>query len=173
VRAALTIIAVVALCATPVAAQGKTKAKASAGVAVLEMCERIASGDVLAVQAAQAQGWDAYEDAGESPFVKSYTADKAVPGVGEASLFALIESYPESSFGYCRVDVDQPEGGNELVQAIADLPRYAGETRVVDDGLYASLVASDKPNWLLLSHRNADSFVIQLSINTPKAATEQ
>ena len=172
-RAALSIFAAMALCATPVAAQSKTKTKTLPSVEVLAMCESFASGDVLAVQAAQSDGWDAFEDAGESPFVKSYSADKSVPGIGEASLFALIESYPDSSFGYCRVDVEQPEGGNELVQAIVDLPRYQGNARELDGGLYVSLAGTGDITRLLLAHRKADSFVIQLSINTPKAATEQ
>lgn len=171
-RLALLTIAALALCATPAVAQGKTKSKESPSVAVLETCETFARGDVLAVEAARSAGWDAYENTSETPFVKSYAASKSVPGIGEADLFSLVEDYPGRVFGYCRVDFQQPEGGNGLVQAIVDLPRYQGETRDVDGGLYASLEGVDLPDWLLLTHRNADNFVIQLSINSPKAASE-
>src|SRR5690606_7271317 len=73
-RAGLAAIAVLALCVTPVAAQGKTKPGAvPQSVQALEMCETFAAGDVLAVEAAIEKGWDAYDDGGESPYVRSYS----------------------------------------------------------------------------------------------------
>lgn len=169
-RLAFTIMAALALCAAPVAAQGKTKTKAPASVAVLAVCESFASGDVLAVQAAREAGWDASQDDSESPFIQAFSGLKMLPGIGEASLFALNEDYPDASFGYCRIDVAGAQGGNELVQALVDLPRYDGQTRQRDGGMFASLQGVPDTNRMLLAHRDAQGFVLQLSITTPKAA---
>lgn len=172
-RAAFALIAVLALCVTPVVAQGKTKAPATLqGVGILEMCEHFAAGDVLALESAIGKGWDAYEDAAESPFVASYSGSKDVPGLGYATMFALVESYPSSTFGYCRVDlteVTSPAGIE--VEAIAALDRYAGETVNNDEGTFVSLSGATDPGRLLLAQATPGGFVIQLSIITPKAAS--
>jgi hypothetical protein len=171
-RAGFALIAVLALGATPVVAQGKVKAPGTPqSVQVLEMCEMFAAGDVLAVEAAIAKGWDAYDQQSESPFVKSYAGSKDLPGLGYANMFALVESYPQSTFGYCRVDVSEPTGdGQSLVQAIQQLDRYEGEAIQNGDGSFASLTSADGAhNRLLLAHWSREAFVVQLSIATPKA----
>ncbi|QDZ11234.1 hypothetical protein [Devosia ginsengisoli] len=172
-RAGLAAIAVLALCVTPVAAQGKTKPGAvPQSVAALEMCETFAAGDVLAVEAAIEKGWDAYDDGGESPYVRSYSGSKDLPGIGYATMFALIESYPNLTFGYCRVDVSDVTGNADgQVQAIQNLDRYEGESIQNGDGIFASLAGTDDKNRLLLTHLAQNTFVIQLSIITPKAET--
>jgi mannose-1-phosphate guanylyltransferase len=175
-RAALVLTAALALCATPVAAQGKTKGTTAAGVAAqaleaLETCERFARGDVLAVDGAIEDGWDAYEETGESPYVRSYGGTKDFPGIGTASIFGLVEEYPQASFGYCRIDVTEPTGehGAAAVEAIAKLPRYEGATQATDAGDFASLAGAEDPDsTLLLTHWTADAFVIQLTIVTPR-----
>jgi hypothetical protein len=174
-RAGLTLIAVFALCATPVVAQGKTKAPGVAqGVQALEMCETFAAGDVLAVEAAIEKGWDAYEDASESPYVKSYSGSKELPGIGYANMFALVESYPNSTFGYCRVDVMDVTGDTSgEIQAIQNLERYEGQSIQNGDGTFASLTGTDDHNRTLLTHVTPTTFVIQLSINAPKAEADQ
>jgi hypothetical protein len=174
-RAGLALIAAFALCATPVVAQGKSKAPAvPQGVQALEMCETFAAGDVLAVEAAIEKGWDAYEDTSESPYVKSYSGSKELPGIGYANMFALVESYPKSTFGYCRVDVMEVTGdaANEI-QAIQNLERYEGQSIMNGDGTFASLTGATDPNRTLLAHVTPSTFVIQLSISTPKAEADQ
>ena len=174
-RAGLALIAALALCATPVAAQGKTKTPAEPqGVAALEMCETYATGDVLAVEAAISDGWDAYEDSAESPYVKSYSGSKDLPGIGHATMFALVESYPRHTFGYCRVDVTEVTGSaDDAVQAIQNLDRYEGQSIVNGEGSFASLAGTEDTNRMLLTHATPTNFVIQLSILTPKAETAE
>ncbi|MFP9138492.1 hypothetical protein ACLI1C_15040 [Devosia sp. XGJD_8] len=175
-RAGFALIVGLALCTTPVVAQGKVKAAATPqSVQVLEMCETFAAGDVLAVEAAIAKGWDAYDQESESPFVKSYAGSKDVPGLGYANMFALVESYPQNTFGYCRVDVAEPAGdGQSLIQAIQQLDRYEGEAIQNGDGSFASLTGADgATDRLLLAHWSQEAFVVQLSINTVKAAAAE
>jgi hypothetical protein len=172
-RAGLAIIAALACCATPAVAQGKTKMPVlPQGVQALEMCETFAKGDVLAVEAAIEKGWEAYDDGGESPYVKSYSGSKELPGIGYATMFALVEDYPDATFGYCRVDVTEVTGnaGNE-VQIIQGLDRYEGQMIQNGDGNFASLTGKDDKNRMLLTHLADNAFVIQLSILTPKAVT--
>ncbi|MCR6671673.1 hypothetical protein [Devosia ginsengisoli] len=172
-RAGLALIAALALCATPVVAQGKTKPGVEPqSVQALEMCETFAAGDVLAVEAAIEKGWDAYDDGGESPYVRAYSGSKDLPGIGYASMFALVESYPNLTFGYCRIDVSDVTGNADgQVQALQNLDRYEGEAIQNGDGTFASLTGTTDKNRLLLAHLAQDTFVIQLSIITPKATT--
>ncbi len=174
-RAGLALIAALALCATPVVAQGKTKAPTvPQGVQALEMCEGFATGDVLAVEGAIEKGWDAYEDSSESPFVKSYSGSKELAGIGYATMFALVESYPQGTFGYCRVDVLEVTGNaDNEIQAIQNLDRYEGQSIVNGDGSFASLAGTEDPNRTLLTHVTPNTFVIQLSVTTPKAEADQ
>src|SRR5690606_40765822 len=109
-RAWLAATAALALCASPALAQKTKSPAAPQSVAALEVCERFASGDVLAVDDANAKGWDAYATDSESPYVRSYSASRELPGIGSANLFALVEDYPGTSFGYCRIDVIEPTG---------------------------------------------------------------
>jgi hypothetical protein len=174
-RAGLALIAAVSLCATPVVAQGKTKPGAvPQSVAALEMCETFARGDVLAVEAAIEKGWDAYDDGGESPYVKSYSGSKELAGIGYATMFALVEDYPNSTFGYCRVDVTEVTGNaDNEVQIIQGLARYEGQVIQNGDGNFASLTGTEDQNRMLLTHLADGKFVIQLSILTPKAEAAQ
>ena len=174
-RAGLALIAALALCATPVVAQGKTKTPAlPQGVQALEMCENFAAGDGQAVEAAIEKGWDAYEDAAESPFVKSYSGGKELPGIGYATMFALVEDYPRSTFGYCRVDVLEVTGNADTeIQLIQNLERYEGQAIQNGDGTFASLTGTDDPSRSLLAHVTPGKFVLQLSITTPKAEADE
>jgi hypothetical protein len=143
-------------------------------VAALEMCETFATGDVLAVEAAIEKGWEAYEDAAESPYVKSYSGSKELPGIGYATMFALVESYPQQSFGYCRVDVAEVTGDAQVaVQSIQNLDRYEGQTIQNGEGTFASLTGTTDKNRMLLTHLADGKFVIQLSIITPKAEADE
>lgn len=175
-RAALALIAVSALCAAPAVAQGKAKpAMASVSVQVLEICESFALEQAGAVDAAIAAGWDAYEETGESPFIKSYSGSKEIAGLGFGSFFALVETYPDRVFGYCRADVIEPSGdGEALVKAITDLGRYAGDVVQEGAGSYASLVATaPEQDRVLLTHWTPNAFVVQLSITTARAEAAQ
>jgi predicted TIM-barrel fold metal-dependent hydrolase len=129
VRAGLVTLAVLALAAQPAFAQGKTKtAPSTAVIAALEMCETFARGEEKALDDAVEAGWDAYDQESESPFVKSYAASYEIAGFGWADLFALVETYPGTLFGYCRIDIADPRGdGKAAIEAIAGLDRYEGE----------------------------------------------
>lgn len=175
-RAALLLIAASTLCAAPAVAQGKAKAvPPPASIEVVEICEGFALGQADAVDAAIARGWDAYEEAGESPFVKSFGGSKELPGLGFANVFVLVETYPDRTFGYCRADVIEPSGnGAALVKAIVDLPRYEGDVIEDETGSYASLVdTTPDRDSVMLTHWTTNAFVVQLSTTTPKAAAAE
>ncbi len=171
--AGLLVLGALALAASPAFAQ-KTKSSAAipAVLAALETCETFATGDVLALEAATEAGWDAYEETAESPFIKSYSASKDFPGVGYADMFSLVETYPDRTLGYCRIDLNEPIGnGAAAIAAIADLDRYEGEVTTNAEGSFASLAGDER---LLLTHWSDYSFVVQLTILTPRgpAASE-
>ncbi|MFD2647007.1 hypothetical protein ACFSX5_04255 [Devosia albogilva] len=167
--------AALALCASPALAQKTKSPAAPQSVAALEVCEQFARGDVLAVDNANAKGWDAYATDTESPYVRSYSASRDLPGIGLANLFALVEDYPETTFGYCRLDVMEPTGRNgaQQIEAIQGLDRYEGTGETVSDGTFASLKGtSETAQSLLLAHWTETSFVIQLTVITPTATAE-
>ena len=172
-RKALALLLGLALAVQPALAQGKTKSSpADEAVAALEVCETFAQGDVLAVDAAIEAGWDAYEQDSESPFIRSYSASRDMPGIGWGDLFVLVESYPETTLGYCRLDVAEPRGkGAAAIEALAGLDRYRGDVTSESGGTYASLMGTDDDNTLLITHWDEVGFVIQLTIITPKAAS--
>jgi len=169
-RAGPALIVALALCVTPAVAQGKTKVPQ--GVRALEMCEAFGSGGASALDGAIAAGWDAFEDEAESPFIKSYSGGKDLPGIGYADFFALVESYPELELGYCRIDVVEVTGdATEQVQAIQSLDRYEGDSIENGDGIFASLAGKADDTRLLMAHADETSFVIQLSIIASRAET--
>lgn len=170
-RSGLALLLGLVLAVSPAHAQSKTKASAAdAAVAALDLCETFAKGDVLALEAAIQAGWDAYDEESESPFIAQYAGSREIPGLGWGDLFVLVETYPESTLGYCRLDVAEPTGNRKaVVEALAGLDRYQGDVKTEDGGSYASLVGVDNDN-LLLTHWDDIGFVIQLTIVTPKSA---
>jgi hypothetical protein len=173
-RAWLAATAALALCASPALAQKTKSPAAPQSVAALEVCERFASGDVLAMDNANAKGWDAYATESESPYVQSHSGSREIPGIGYANLFTLLETYPGATFGYCRIDVSEPAGsGAAHIEAISALDRYEGTGETTDAGSFASLRGTDDAvQSLLLTHWTETSFVIQLTVITPTAETE-
>lgn len=177
-RAALAVTVALALSITPAVAQGKTKGTppigaAAAALEIVTICEEFVRGDVLAVDDAIGKGWDAYEATGESPYVTNYNAHKDIPGIGSADIFVLREDYPNSTLGYCRMDVIEPQGihGNDAIQAIQNLDEYEGQAQQISDGSFASLTGTGGDNnMMLLAHWSKESFVVQLTVITPKAA---
>jgi hypothetical protein len=193
VRAAVLIVAL-ALALMPAAAQAKAKdapipeapaveaAPASedavpdvtsgepVSVQVFKTCLNYAKGDVLAGEAAKGLGWEAFEDQGESPFVKTYSGNRSFAGMGDAALFSLVESYPDTTFGYCRVDIQAPAGEAD-VNALRDLPELAGGQVIMNgDGTFGSWKGAEaEPQLLLLSHQTADAYVLQMTIITHRA----
>jgi hypothetical protein len=195
VRAAALIV-VLALAVAPAAAQAKTKGmdvpEAPAvesgapatedaapedapvvtsgepvSVQVFKTCLNYARGDVLAGETAKQQGWEAYDDGGESPYVKAYSGTRSFPDVGDAALFSLVESYPDTTFGYCRIDIASPTGEAD-VNALRDLPELAGGQMITNgQGTFGSWKGSAaEPQLLLLSHQTADAYVLQMTIIT-------
>ncbi len=169
-RAGLALLLLPVLAASPAWAQGKTKAPvAPDAVGALEVCERFAAGDVLAVDDAISKGWDAYAEAGESPFVQNFTASAEIKGIGYADLFSLVEDYPGQTLGYCRIDVASPTGnGTAVIDAIAELGRYEGDVKTTDEGSFGSFTGTGDKGTLLLAHWTPQAFVIQLTMLTDK-----
>ncbi|UYO01173.1 MAG: hypothetical protein KIT02_08230 [Devosia sp.] len=168
---ALALIAILALAAQPALAQGKTKtAPADEAIGVLETCEAFATGDVLALDDAVAAGWDAYDNEGESPYVRSYDATIDLHGLGWVEMFALVETYPDRVLGYCRIDAAETRGNAQgVIEAIAALDRYDGEVQEADTGTYASLTGTGSTETMLLTHWDDIGFVVQLTIISPRA----
>ena len=174
-RAGLALVLALGLVAQPTLTQGKTKSSpAEEAVAALEMCEAFAKGDVLALETAIGAGWDAYEDEAESPFIRSYSAGRQVPGIGWGDMFALVETYPNRTLGYCRIDIAEARGqGESAIEALAALDGYEGAVTSENGGTYASLVGTGTLDSLLITHWDAEGFVIQLTILTPNPATSE
>jgi hypothetical protein len=139
-------------------------------VQAFQLCLNYAKGDVLAGETAKQLGWEAFEDQGESPFVKTYSGNKTFTDVGDAALFSLVESYPDTTFGYCRVDIQAPTGEAD-VNALRDLPELAGGQVITNgDGTFGSWKgAAAEPQLLLLSHQTADAYVLQMTVITHRA----
>lgn len=173
-RVSLALVLALGLAAQPALAQKTKSSPAEEAVAALEMCEAFARGDVLALETAKGAGWDAYEDEAESPFIRSYSAGREVPGVGWGDMFALVESYPNRTLGYCRIDIAEPRGqGESAIEALAALDGYEGEVTSENGGTYASLIGTGALDSLLITHWDAVGFVIQLTILTPNTATSE
>lgn len=148
--------------AVPAIAKGE-----AVSVQVFKTCLDYARGDILAGESAMQQGWEAYDDGGESPFVRAYSGSKTFPDIGYAALFSLVESYPGTTFGYCRIDIQAPSG-EARVKALNDLPILAkGQLIVNAEGTFGSWkgVAAE-PQLLLLSHQTADAYVLQMTLVT-------
>jgi hypothetical protein len=171
-RTGLALLLSLALAVTPAVAQGKTKSSpVQEAVAALGVCEAFAKGDVLAVEGATEAGWDAYEDSSESPFIRTYSASREIPGIGWGDIFVLVENYPDQTLGYCRVDVVGPTGNGEaVIGALSRLDRFTGEVKSEGGGTYASLSGTGDDHALLMTHWDETGFVIQLTIITPKTA---
>jgi hypothetical protein len=161
-------LAVLLLCAGSVLAQGKTKASAPpASINTLEVCEAFAGNAENAEDLAREHGWTVEVAQPESPFLKTWNITRSFPGLGEAKGYVLIESYPTLLFGYCRVDLAEPQG-EAKVALIDGLPRWQGS--IIEQGLgtYGSWQGpGDRQRELLLAHEDQYSFVLQLTnINT-------
>lgn len=166
-RAGPALLALLA-CATPAVAQSKSKVPQS--VQALEVCEAFAKGDVLARENAEAKGWSVYLEDGESPYVRYYSGSKEIPGIGYGEMTVLIEDYPGQMFGYCRIDVTDPDGDAVAeIEPIDALERYEGKTTKNDDGMFGSFTGTGDPDTLLLAHHSDTSFVIQLTVIRPQA----
>jgi hypothetical protein len=159
----------------PALAQGKTKATPGGeALAALEVCQTFARSDALAVEAAIEAGWDAYEDEGESPFIRTFSASKELgAGIGWSDIFVLVEDYPDRTLGYCRLDALETTATNRApaIEALAGADGFEGEVKTEDGGSYASL-SDPETNSLLITHWDDAGFVIQLTILTPKADDE-
>ena len=171
-RLGFALLASAVLCVTPVVAQGKTKTAHS--VEILRLCEEFAGGAAPTPEAAAALGWDVYEETSESPYVTMHTGYKDIVGLGKADMYALAETYPGVTFSYCRVDIETPTGdAKPQVDAIAALDTYSGTTKTNDDGSFGSFIGKDNPDRLLLVHHSKQSFVLQLTDITRRAASAQ
>lgn len=170
-RAGLALIAVLALGAMPVMAQGKTKAPPEPGaLQALDVCALFAADDPKAAEGAIEAGWAVTPGDPESPFVRSTNFSKHISGLGYADGFVLVESYPHTTFGYCRIDVMDVEGDAQ-VKLIDALPGWQGELTEDGVGTYGSWDATDGgQNNMLLSHEDEFGFVLQLTMMKPKPA---
>jgi len=171
-RLGLALLASAALCVTPVVAQGKSKAVHS--VEILRLCEGFTGGAALTPEAGAELGWDIYAEISESPYVTMHTGYKDIAGLGKADMYALTETYPGVTLSYCRVDIAEPTGdAKPQVEAIAGLAEYSGTTKTTDDGAFGSFTGKDNPDRLLLVHHSKQSFVLQLTDITRRAASAQ
>ncbi|MEO5808045.1 hypothetical protein [Devosia sp.] len=166
-RAALVLLLVAALAVTPAVAKTKGEARAAQ---LLDTCEKFASGDVLIVEWATAQGWTASEGQSDTVYAHIYNATKTIEGVGDVTLFGLVETYPGQTLGYCRMDVQSP-AANLGVLTLNDLPRLSGAVQAVDGGEYGTWQGAETGrDYLLLASQTADAFALQLTTFTARSA---
>lgn len=167
------LIAALVVAAAPAGAQDKTKSKepgAPLSVEFLETCELFAKGDVLASSEATSKGWDVADASTDNIFVTSFDATRSIEGVGDAELFVLVETYPQLTLGYCRIDINEPQ--DEVGVAELDgLERLAGELEENDDGTYGAWNGTEVgADYMLLSNQDEFSFGLQLTILQPVGA---
>lgn len=167
------VLAALLVAAAPAGAQDKTKSKepgAPLAIELLETCELFANGDVLASSTATSKGWDVADASTDSVFVTSYDATRSIEGVGDAELFVLIETYPQLTLGYCRIDINEPQ--DEVGVAELDgLERLSGELEENNDGTYGAWNSSELgADYMLLSNQDEFSFGLQLTILKPVEA---
>lgn len=174
-RAALLTVIGLCLLAAPAVAQEKIKDKQPAApiaIQLLELCELYANGDVLANTTASQQGWQASETETDSIFVRSFDATRTFEGIGDAALFSLVESYPQMTLGYCRVDISGPQGEVGVAELDA-LERLTGDLEITDAGTYGAWNGTTEGhNYLLLANQDEFGFGLQLTILEPVGAGE-
>ena len=166
-RAAFLGLTLLALVAAPAAGQEKTKSKGTAApiaTELYELCELFAKGDVLAVSTATEQGWLASETESDSIFVRAFDGSRSIEGVGEAGLFALLESYPLVSFGYCRIDIASPQA-EVGVPDLHVLDWIEGDLQTIDTDTYGAWNGTHGGrDYLLLANQDELGFGLQLTI---------
>jgi hypothetical protein len=174
-RAALPIVAGLALLAAPAAGQEETKTKEPAAplaIELLELCELYADGDVLANTTAASQGWQASETETDSIFVRSFDATKTLEGIGDATLFSLIESYPQLTLGYCRIDIASPQGQVGVAE-LDTLERLTGDLETTQAGTYGAWNGTEAGrDYMLLANQDEFGFGLQLTILEPVGGGE-
>ena len=164
---ALALIAILALGASPALAEGKTKG-APVSLAVLEMCNQFASGELAsAVEYATAMGWMVNEEASESPFSTSYAGFKSFNGVGDGNLWVQVEAYPGAVTIVCRVDMDMAgPDADAQVEALNTLDWLDGDLTRDDTGVYGSWSTNGSDPDLVLGLQGPDGFTLKLTSMT-------
>ncbi|GLQ54351.1 hypothetical protein [Devosia nitrariae] len=167
------LLAALVAATAPAGAQEKTKSKepvAPLAIELLETCELFASGDVLASATATSKGWDVADATTDNVFVTSYDATRSIEGVGDAELFVLVETYPQLTLGYCRIDINEPQGEAGVAE-LDGLERLAGELEENADGTYGAWNGAELgADYMLLSNQDEFSFGLQLTILKPVEA---
>jgi hypothetical protein len=163
-RAGLALIAVLALCATPAVAQGKTKG-APASLAVLDICEQFATGELkAAADYATVLGWMVNEEPGESPYSITYAGFKGFAEVGDGNLWVQVESYPGAFTVVCRVDMDMAgPDADAQVEALDQLDWLDGGLTRDDTGIYGSWSTNGSNPGLVLGLQGPDGFTLQFT----------
>lgn len=173
-RAAL-LIAGLALIVAPAAAKEKIKDKQPAAplaITLLELCELYANGDILASTTASGRGWQTSETETDSIFVQSFDATRTFEGIGDAALFSLVESYPQLTLGYCRVDIADPQGDAGVAE-LDTLERLTGDLEITDTGTYGAWNGTEEGrNYMLLANQDEFGFGLQLTVLDPVGASE-
>jgi hypothetical protein len=106
-----------------------------------------------------ANGWTVeYSDA-SGPFVWEISASKIYADGSDAYIFALIETYPAGSIGYCSFDVQAVPNTLDLA-AITDEYDVAGTVEQTEDGTYGTWqdVGTDGTYYVLANQDAVDNY---------------
>ena len=159
--------------AAPAAPTAPASAAASVATAVAATCLRFANGDGDATSAAEAEGWtvDAYPDT--DSFLFSLSASRSIAGVGDANLFGSIETYPNFTLRFCRVDITtNADAGPIGVETLNGWEGFAGTVKTTGTGTYGSWdkTMEDPDRVMLMTAQQNSGVTLQINAITAEAA---
>ena len=167
-RLALALLVMAGLAIAPAYAKTKIKSEAPS-VALLEACEKFASGDVLIVEWATEHGWTASETESGTVFAHTYNATQTLAGIGDVTLYALMETYPSQTLGYCRADISGPAIDLDIAK-LGELPRLKGEVVSNERGTFGNWQGAETGrDYLLLASQADGAFSLQLTLFTARS----
>lgn len=158
-------IAVLALglAVAPALAAGKSKPE-PASLAVLDLCEQFAGGDVdAALDEATVLGWMVSEEPGDTPYTRLYSGFRSFAGVGDGNLWVEVARYPGVVSISCSVGFDMagPAADAQLA-ALNRLDWLDGELTEDATGIYGSWSGNGGNPELVQALQGQDGFVLRL-----------
>jgi len=158
------LIGVLALAAMPALAQDKAGAD-SASLAVLDLCEHFATGDMDdAMDYATALGWMVNQEPSDGPYSSNYAGFRSFAGLGDGNLWVQAERYPGVVNIACSVGFDMAgPDADAQVAALNRLDWLDGELSADETGIYGTWSGNGHEPELVQAFQNKDGFVLRLT----------
>lgn len=133
----------------------------------IEFCAEISEDSLDGEEQLIAAGWTIDYSDSNGPYVWEISATKLYPSGAEASIFALIESYPTGEITYCSFDAfDSPEAPDLAI--VAQEYDVIGETQDMGGGLIYGTweVVEGDTTYYVLANTDIDYFFLQMTAVT-------